>query len=96
MEVRNLDEYIRISMAEMQNTDGAYCVPCGKHVDCVACQQFIDMITDILDRHPPVETEYGLMCTTCCEVFECGHDDAVYPCDTVKGIAESLGIEVGE
>lgn len=90
----DLREWIEIRMAEMQNTDGAYCVPCKENVNCAACQQFIDVITDVLERHSPRTIVWSgrVVCD------ECERDcvSAYYPCDTVRGIAESLGMEVEE
>lgn len=91
----DLRERIEIRMAEMQNTDGAYCVPCQEHVNCVACQQFIDVITDVLDRHQPVpdvELDGVVNCSECTEEYSNGHVPAEYPCGTVKAIAEALGV----
>lgn len=83
-------ERIEIRMAEMQNTDGAYCEPCERHVDCAACQHFIDVITDVLDRHTPRTVAWSGR--TVCD--ECGQNDVPgrYPCGPVKTIAEALGV----
>lgn len=89
----DLREWIEIRMAEMQNTDGAYCVPCKENVNCAACQQFIDVITDVLERHAPVTIGWsGATVCSRCRNEPARYGRAMYPCAVVEEIAVSLGV----
>lgn len=85
----DLDARIRAKLAEFESS--------AEYGNEGILDMLIRVTRTMLDQHQPVpdvELNGVVNCSECTEEYSNGHVQAEYPCDTIKDIAESLGVEI--